>query len=80
MSYAILDLKETYDANGAVLRATCRVRATMATGRFAEAFGSCDRQEKRFSKPNSDVPATAETRAKTRALQDLLGIGEANDN
>eukprot|EP00850_Spirogloea_muscicola_P001266 SM000004S15136 [mRNA] locus=s4:1484218:1484526:- [translate_table: standard] len=46
------------------------------SGRFAEAWGSCDRAEKRFAKPNNDVPCTAETRAKTRACQDLLGIGE----
>eukprot|EP00850_Spirogloea_muscicola_P001344 SM000005S17141 [mRNA] locus=s5:295499:295699:- [translate_table: standard] len=39
------------------------------SGRFAEAWGSCDRAEKRFAKPNNDVPCTAETRAKTRACQ-----------
>ena len=31
----------------------------------------------RFTKPNHDVPATAETRAKNRACSDLLGIGDA---
>ena len=31
----------------------------------------------RFAKPNHDVPATAETRAKNRACSDLLGIGDA---
>jgi hypothetical protein len=38
-------------------------------GRYCEATGSCDVNEKRFSKPNNDIPATAETRAKTRAVQ-----------
>lgn len=32
--------------------------------------------EKRFMQPNRDVPATAETRASTRAIQNLLGMSE----
>jgi hypothetical protein len=32
--------------------------------------------EKRFQAPNRDVPATAETRASSRAIQSLLGICE----
>ena len=42
--------------------------------RFSEGFGASDRNEKKFNKPNHDMPALAETRAKTRAIQDLLGI------
>ncbi|THU68250.1 hypothetical protein C4D60_Mb08t01940 [Musa balbisiana] len=45
-------------------------------GRFADGWGSCDRREKKFLKPNHDIPSTAETRAKNKACQDLLGIGE----
>ncbi|XP_065853634.1 uncharacterized protein [Euphorbia lathyris] len=45
-------------------------------GRFSDGWGSCERREKRFQKPNHDIPSTAETRAKNRACQDLLGIGE----
>jgi hypothetical protein len=38
---------------------------------------SCDRTgEKRFMAPNRDVPATAETRASSRAIQNLLGIND----
>ena len=80
ISLEIQDLKEERDPNGLVSRASCRVRGTMPCGRFADAYGSCDRGEKRFQKPNSDIPATAETRAKTRAIQDLLGIGESKDD
>ncbi|KAK8574067.1 hypothetical protein V6N13_097061 [Hibiscus sabdariffa] len=45
-------------------------------GRFSDGWGSCERREKRFLKPNHDIPSTAETRAKNKACQDLLGIGE----
>lgn len=38
-------------------------------GRFADAWGSCERREKRFLKPNHDIPSTAETRAKNKACQ-----------
>ncbi|BBH06113.1 hypothetical protein Prudu_017672 [Prunus dulcis] len=45
-------------------------------GRFSDGWGACDRREKKFNKPNHDIPSTAETRAKSKASQDLLGIGE----
>ena len=38
-------------------------------GRFSDGWGSCDRREKRFLKPNHDIPSTAETRAKNKACQ-----------
>lgn len=38
-------------------------------GRFSDGWGSCERREKRFSKPNHDIPSTAETRAKNKACQ-----------
>jgi hypothetical protein len=37
---------------------------------------ACGAGEKRFQAPNRDVPATAETRASSRAIQSLLGICE----
>lgn len=49
-------------------------RAILPSGRFADGWGSCSRGEKTFSKPNHDIPATAETRAKNRACSDLFGI------
>ncbi|KAL2651371.1 hypothetical protein R1flu_019499 [Riccia fluitans] len=76
ISFEIKDKSIQFDANCNVLRAEFLVRAIMPTGRYTDSWGSCDRGEKRFSKPNHDIPSTAETRAKTRACQDLLGIGE----
>ena len=58
------------------MRAAFTVRAIAGNGRFADASGSCDRNEKRFMQPNRDVPATAETRASSRAIQALIGVGD----
>ncbi|KAJ7950342.1 Peptide transporter family protein [Quillaja saponaria] len=76
ISYEIRDKDIEFDDNHNVQRAEFVVRAYMQGGRFSDGWGSCERREKRFSKPNHDIPSTAETRAKNRACQDLLGIGE----
>ncbi|KAK6942957.1 hypothetical protein RJ641_028334 [Dillenia turbinata] len=76
LSYEIRDKTIEFDENRNVLRAEFVVRAFMQGGRFSDGWGSCDRREKRFTKPNHDIPSTAETRAKNKACQDLLGIGE----
>ncbi|CAK9257000.1 unnamed protein product [Sphagnum jensenii] len=76
ISFEIKDKNIQFDPNCNVIRAEFVVRASMQSGRFSDGWGSCDRGEKRFSKPNHDIPCTAETRAKNRACQDLLGIGE----
>ncbi|KAI5076441.1 hypothetical protein GOP47_0008506 [Adiantum capillus-veneris] len=76
ISFEIKDRTIQFDQNNNVQRAEFVVRANMQSGRFSDGWGSCDRGEKRYSKPNHDIPSTAETRAKTRACQDLLGIGE----
>ncbi|ONK62296.1 uncharacterized protein A4U43_C07F2440 [Asparagus officinalis] len=76
LSYEIRDKSIEFDENRNVQRAEFVVRAYMQGGRFSDGWGSCERREKRFLKPNHDIPSTAETRAKNRACQDLLGIGE----
>ncbi|KAL2502910.1 hypothetical protein Fot_36758 [Forsythia ovata] len=76
MSYEIKDRTIEFDENRNVQRAEFVVRAYMQGGRFSDGWGSCERREKRFLKPNHDIPSTAETRAKNKACQDLLGIGE----
>ncbi|KAF8006132.1 hypothetical protein BT93_K0438 [Corymbia citriodora subsp. variegata] len=76
LSYEIRDKTIEFDENRNVQRAEFVVRAYMQGGRFSDGWGSCERREKRFSKPNHDIPSTAETRAKNKACQDLLGIGE----
>ncbi|KAI4354449.1 hypothetical protein L6164_003309 [Bauhinia variegata] len=76
ISYEIRDKNIEFDENRNVQRAEFVVRAYMQGGRFSDGWGSCERREKRFQKPNHDIPSTAETRAKNKACQDLLGIGE----
>ncbi|KAE8717314.1 tropinone reductase-like protein isoform X1 [Hibiscus syriacus] len=76
LSYEIKDKNIEFDENRNVQRAEFVVRAYMQGGRFSDGWGSCERREKRFIKPNHDIPSTAETRAKNKACQDLLGIGE----
>ncbi|XP_027070216.2 uncharacterized protein [Coffea arabica] len=76
LSFEIKDKTIEFDDNRNVLRAEFVVRAYMQGGRYSDGWGSCERQEKRFLKPNHDIPSTAETRAKNKACQDLLGIGE----
>ncbi|KAG6491595.1 uncharacterized protein LOC121999830 [Zingiber officinale] len=76
LSFEIRDKSIEFDENRNVQRAEFIVRAYMKCGRFADGWGSCERREKKFMKPNHDIPSTAETRAKNKACQDLLGIGE----
>ncbi|KAK7293034.1 hypothetical protein RJT34_15895 [Clitoria ternatea] len=76
ISYEIRDKNIEFDENRNVQRAEFVIRAYMQGGRFSDGWGSCERREKRFQKPNHDIPSTAETRAKNKACQDLLGIGE----
>ncbi|CAN7051029.1 unnamed protein product [Brassica oleracea var. botrytis] len=80
VSYEIRDKNIEFDENRNVQRAEFIVRAIMQGGRFADGWGSCERREKKFLKPNHDIPSTAETRAKNRACQDLLGIGEYRES
>lgn len=76
LSFEIKDKTIEFDDNRNVQRAEFVVRAHMQGGRFSDGWGSCERREKKFLKPNHDIPSTAETRAKNKACQDLLGIGE----
>ncbi len=63
------------DPDGRVQWAEFEVRATAPNGRFADGWGGCSRWERTFSKPDHDIPATAETRAFSRACADLFGLG-----
>ncbi len=55
---------------------TFKVRASAPNGRFTEAVAACDSRERRFAHPEHDVFGTAHTRAKSRAISDLIGAGE----
>ncbi|KAJ1290953.1 hypothetical protein BS78_02G281700 [Paspalum vaginatum] len=69
ISFEIKEHSIEFDENRNVNRAEFLVRASMIGGRFSDGWGSCDRREKRFNKPNHDIPSTAETRAKNKACQ-----------
>ncbi|KAF8397501.1 hypothetical protein HHK36_016418 [Tetracentron sinense] len=69
LSFEIKDKSIEFDENRNVQRAEFVVRAYMQGGRFSDGWGSCERREKRFLKPNHDIPSTAETRAKNKACQ-----------
>ena len=82
------------DENGQIIRSKFYVRATLPNGRSAIGVGSCsifdkinkkDTQQpsnfilrQRFSNAEHDVPSTAHTRAKSRAIADLIGAGEVS--
>jgi len=56
-----------------------RVRCLAPNGRVTEGVGVCSTKEQRgFSKPEHDIPATAHTRAKNRAISDMIGAGEVS--
>lgn len=69
-----------YDRNdqGQITRAEVIVRATAPNGRYMDGLGVCDLSERKFSKPQHDIPATAMTRATNRACADLFGMGEVS--
>jgi hypothetical protein len=52
------------------------VRAWAPNGRSVMAVGACSSRERKFAHPEHDVYAIASTRAKNRAISDLIGSGE----
>lgn len=63
-------------AEGDPLRATVVASVVAPNGRKAEDVGACAITERRFSKPDHDLVATATTRALNRATSNLVGMGE----
>jgi hypothetical protein len=72
------------DESGQPIRARAVFRAIAPSGRFQDGDGYCSVEEPRFSNERSrerlenDLAATATTRAKNRAISDLLGTGEVS--
>lgn len=54
------------------------VKAFTSTGRAAVGVGSCSTRERNFAHLDHDVHAIAHTRAKNRAISDLIGSGEVS--
>jgi len=55
-----------------------KVRAIAPNGRSTIGVGVCDSKERKYSHPEHDVYATCHTRAKNRAISDLVGGGEVS--
>ena len=55
-----------------------QVRVIAPNGRAAMGIGACDSTERKFAHPEHDVYAMAHTRAKNRAISDILGLGEVS--
>jgi len=53
-----------------------RVRVTSRAGRTVEGVSSCSTRERVFAHPDHDTHALAHTRAKSRAIADMLGAGD----
>lgn len=78
VSCEVRDREYERDERGNIIRAEIVVRAQAPNGRYMDGLGVCDLSERKFSKPNHDIPATAMTRATNRACADLFGMGEVS--
>jgi len=54
------------------------VRVTSPNGRFTTGVASCSSKERQFAHLEHDVYSTAHTRAKNRAISDMVGGGEVS--
>ena len=72
------------DERGNAVRAEVWIRAVAPNGQYGDGDGYCSSEEKRFQsrrgkqKLENDLRATATTRAKNRAIADLVGMGEVS--
>lgn len=85
LSCALVTISVERDADGKPARAEAVVRASAPNGQFQDGDGYCSVDEGRFtsskadlSKLENDLRATATTRAKNRAISDLVGFGEVS--
>lgn len=91
LSDEIVDEDIVRDKDGQIISAKYIVKATAPNGRSGLGIGVCsifDKQKKetdtkfemrqRFSNVEHDVPSTAHTRAKNRAISDIIGAGEVS--
>jgi hypothetical protein len=85
LSVTKVSMTVTRDEDGNPLRAEAVFRATAPNGQTQDGDGYCSVDEKRFreqkqdtAKTENDLRATATTRAKNRAISDLVGMGEVS--
>jgi hypothetical protein len=84
LSVMVISVRVERDADGMPTRAETIARAQAPNGQVSDADGYCSADEKRFNKAGgrqkleNDLRATATTRAKNRAISDLVGMGEVS--
>jgi hypothetical protein len=78
VSCSYLERNYHRDEDGNIVSAEVVARATAPNGRYMDGLGVCHRNERKYSKPEHDIPATAATRATNRACADLFGMGEVS--
>jgi hypothetical protein len=78
LSDEILEKEIIKDDKGRVKEASFVVRVWGKDGRETIGFGNASKFEHPFTKPNHDIPSTAHTRAKNRAISDYIGAGEVS--
>ena len=71
-------IKEEHEVNEKYEVWRIYVRASSANGRSVIGVGSCSSRERVFAHIDHDLYATAHTRAKNRAISDILGSGETS--
>lgn len=76
LSDEVVEKRIEKDETGQVIYAEFVVQVTAPNGRTSMGWGACSIKERGFSKPDHDIPATAHTRAKNRAIADMVGFGE----
>jgi len=84
LSVELVEVKVERDSDGTPTRAEAIARAIAPNGQRQDADGYCSVDESRFTgkggrqKLENDLRATATTRAKNRAIADLVGMGEVS--
>lgn len=84
LSVMVVSVRIERDEDGNPTRAETIARAMGPNGQISDADGYCSADEKRFlstkgkQKIENDLRATATTRAKNRAISDLVGMGEVS--
>jgi hypothetical protein len=84
LSVMVVSVRVERDENGLPTRAEAIARAQAPNGQVSDADGYCSVDEPRFAqergrkKLENDLRATATTRAKNRAISDLVGMGEVS--
>lgn len=85
LSLTLIDRSVDRDEQGNAIRAEVVVRAIAPNGQMQDGDGYCSIDEPRFKdargrqRIEQDLRATATTRAKSRAISDLIGMGDLSD-